>query len=264
MSDNQNPEKNVSSEDKDSKKKEMIAKKLAEKCLDYFHDSMNSEISRLWQRSIFLAALLGLVFAGYGNTLLKFFDSACFCGTGISADSALNFVCVGISFFGVLFSALWIMMMKGSKAWQEKYEHTLFRFIDDYVKKTKEASRECSNDELVVFSKYGFAHGYLKALEKGKFSNSLIKFEGGAYSVSKINIVLGIISLSFWMVAGVVHSLFVPSEFWSKAWSLLCEFIQSQFWTPTVFVAVSAIVVRILSRKCKSTVIQEKQDSPEE
>ena len=31
MSDNQNPEKNVSSEDKDSEEKEMIAKKLAEK-----------------------------------------------------------------------------------------------------------------------------------------------------------------------------------------------------------------------------------------
>lgn len=261
MSDNQNPEKNVSSEDKDSEEKEMIAKKLAEKCLDYFHDSMNSEISRLWQRSIFLAALLGLVFAGYGNTLLKFFDSACFCGKGISADSALNFVCVGISFFGVLFSALWIMMMKGSKAWQEKYEHTLFRFIVDYVKKTRE---KCPSDKLVVFSKYGFAHGYLKALEKRKFSNCLFSAKSGAYSVSKINIILGIISLSFWMVAGVVHSLLVPSEFWSKVWSLICEFIQSRFWTPTVFVVVSAIVVRILSRKCKSSVIQEKQDSPEE
>ena len=133
MSNNQNSEKNISSENTE----EMIAEKLSEKCFDYFHDSMNNEISRLWQRSIFLAALLGLVFAGYGNTLLKFFDSACFCENGAFADSTLNFVCVGISFFGVLFSALWIMMMKGSKAWQEEYEHTLFSFIDDYVKKNE-------------------------------------------------------------------------------------------------------------------------------
>lgn len=253
MSNNQNSEKNISSENTE----EMIAEKLSEKCFDYFHDSMNNEISRLWQRSIFLVALLGLVFAGYGNTLLKFFDSACFCENGAFADSTLNFLCVGISFFGVLFSALWIMMMKGSKAWQEKYEHTLFSFIKGYVEKTK---KECPNVGLNVFSRYGFAHGYLKALEKGKFSNCLFRTKSGAYSVSKINIVLGIISLSFWMFTGVVHSLFVPSEFWSKVWSLICEFVQSRFWTPTVFVVVSVIVVRILSRICRSSVIQEKQE----
>lgn len=233
---------------------EMIAGNLAEKSLDYFHDSMNNEISRLWQRSIFLVALLGLIFAGYGNTLLKFFDSVCLHEKGLFVDSALNFVCVGISFFGVLFSALWIMMMKGSKAWQEKYEHTLFSFIGGNVRSAK----------LATFAKYGFAHGYLKALEKGKFSNSLLKTKSGAYSVSKINIILGIISLLFWMIAGVVHSLFVPCEFGLKIGGLMGVFIRSQLWMPAVFVVATCFCVWILSKRCKSSVIQEKQDNPEE
>ena len=253
MNEAQKPEENASPALSAEK---IIAKKLAEKSLDYFHEAMNDEISRLWQRSIFLVALLALIFAGYGNTLLKFFDSACLCDIGALAGSALNFVCIGISFFGILFSALWIMTTKGSKAWQEKYEHTLFSFIDDYVKKNS----KCSDDELVVLSKFGFAHGYLKALEKGKFSNSLLRSNGGAYSVSKVNITLGIISLSFWIIVGFLHSLLVPHVFWAEVWNLVLEFIRSRFLAPFVFVAFSLSAVWFLSGRCKSSVIQDKQD----
>lgn len=226
-----------------------IAEKLAEKSLDYFHESMNNEISRLWQRSIFLAGILGLLFAGYGSTLLKLLDSEC----GLHANAKLNLVCVGIAFLGVLFSALWIMMAKGSKAWQEKYEHTLSDFIEEYVKKNK-------NSLLGIWAKHGFAHGRLKALPSEKFSNCLFRLHGGAYSVSRINIVLGILSVLLCLLAGIVHSALIPPEFWERGVVCLADFCRSRFFAPAAFLALSLIFSWILTRVCKSGVIQEKQN----
>lgn len=235
---------------------EMIAQKLADKCLDYFHDSMNNETSRLWQRLIFLGALLGIIFAGYGSALLKFLDCECVFENKFQYNQLLNFVCIGIAFFGVLFSGLWIMMAKGSKAWQKKYEETLFGFIRKNIEKNKPDR----NADLEAFANEGFAYGYLRAIDPDNFSNSLVKNKAGAYSVSRINIVLGIISLVFWLIVGGMHSLLISSSGWNALIKFLWAFIHSNYFSPVVFVVLSLGCVWILSRMCKSRDIQNAQD----
>lgn len=234
----------------------VIAQKLADKCLDYFHDSMSNEISRLWQRLIFLGALLGIIFAGYGSALLKFLDCVCVCENEFLYNQLLNFVCIGIAFFGVLFSGLWIMMAKGSKAWQEKYERTLFGFICKNIEK----DNANKNADLEAFANEGFAHGYLRAIDPDNFSNSLVKNKAGAYSVSRINIVLGIISLGFWLIVGIVHSLLISSSVWNAIIKFLRAFIHSNYFAAVVFFLLSLVCVWILSRVCKSRDIQNAQD----
>ena len=82
------------------------------------------ELSHLWQRSIFLTAFLVMCFTGYGSLLLKICEY-------VTDDNKyipfciLSIACLCVAFLGIILSALWIMMGKGSKAWYEKYEIAL-------------------------------------------------------------------------------------------------------------------------------------------
>lgn len=231
-----------------------IAKTLAEKCLDHFHEAMKNEINRLWQRSIFLATFLVLIFVGYGNVLMRLFDSECGCGFDdvyVCVDFRLNLACVVIALLGVLFSSLWIMMAKGSKAWQEKYERTLYRFIEGVKRKYP---------EIGELAKLGFAHGFLRGVKDKDFSNCLCSVKAGAYSASKINVCIGIISGVFWGIVGIVHSSLLPPSFGRVILNFMSEFVQSRWFAPVVFIIVSVVFVLILRWWNKSSVIQEKQE----
>lgn len=234
-----------------------IAKMLAEKCLDHFHEAMKNEINRLWQRSIFLATFLVLIFVGYGNVLMRLFDSECGCGFDdgyVCVDFRLNLACVVIALLGVLFSSLWIMMAKGSKAWQEKYERTLYCFINGVKRKYP---------KIKELTKLGFAHGFLKGVENKGFNNWLCSVKAGAYSASKINVAIGIVSGVFWVIVGSVHSALLPPSFGRVILNFMSEFVQLRWFSPVVFVIVSVVLVLILRRWNKSSVIQKKQDKEE-
>lgn len=85
---------------------------------DTYYQLRNFEISNLWQRSIFLSALLVLFFTAYGyltSELIKSTDNSL----------VLNEICCGIALCGFSFSIIWIMMAKGSKAWYEVYERRI-------------------------------------------------------------------------------------------------------------------------------------------
>lgn len=148
------------------------------------------------------------------------------------------------------------MMAKGSKAWQEKYERTLFGFICKNIEK----DNANKNADLEAFANEGFAHGYLRAIDPDNFSNSLVKNKAGAYSVSRINIVLGIISLGFWLIVGIVHSLLISSSVWNAIIKFLRAFIHSNYFAAVVFFLLSLVCVWILSWVCKSRDIQNAQD----
>lgn len=234
-----------------------IAKTLAENGLDHFHEAMKNEINRLWQRSIFLATFLVLIFVGYGNVLMRLFDSECRCGFDdvyVCVDFRLNLACVTIALLGVLFSSLWIMMAKGSKAWQEKYERTLYCFINGVKRKYP---------KIKELAKLGFAHGFLKGVENKGFNNWLCSVKSGAYSASKINVAIGIVSGVFWVIVGIVHSALLPPSFGRVTLNFMSEFVQSRWFAPVVFVVVSVVLVLILRWWNKSSVIQKKQDKEE-
>lgn len=207
---------------------------------------MNNEISRLWQRSIFLAGFLGLLFAGYGNVLLKLFGRE---GAGkieFCYASPLNLVCVGISTLGILFSVLWIMMGKGSKAWQEKHERTIFNFERHEIE---------NNEVFKKLSARGLAHGYLNDVSSEKFDNCIFSEKSGAYSPSKINIAIGQISLALWSLCALFHFFSYCSS------NNFCEILNSsRTWgivIPTVVFI--CMCVNIIFR-CKSDVIQNAQN----
>lgn len=81
-----------------------------------FYDLRSFEISNLWQRSVFLSAILVVLLAGYGGLFIQLLE-----GKGEQAWK-FHLACCALSCLGIIFSAIWIMMAKGSKAWYEVYE----------------------------------------------------------------------------------------------------------------------------------------------
>lgn len=106
------------------------------------------ELSHLWQRSIFLTTFLVMSFTGYGSILLRICEY-------ITDDNKripfciLNIAGLFIALLGVVLSALWIMMGKGSKAWYEKYEKALYN-IEREAKYSKNIVINDMDNEMLM------------------------------------------------------------------------------------------------------------------
>ena len=154
------------------------------------------ELSHLWQRSIFLTTFLVMSFTGYGSMLLRVCeyitdDNKCipFC--------ILNIAGLCISLLGIVLSALWIMMGKGSKAWYEKYENALYH-IERNEKYSKAIVANDMDDEMLM-------HGSLPAANP--LDTSLFTTNAGRFSVSRINIAIGQVSIVVWCSAYLIQSI---------------------------------------------------------
>lgn len=152
------------------------------------------EIQMLWTRLTLLGAFMALTYAGYGALILKGLD-------GIKNWGAFNLAAIGASAFGLLFSILWTTTAKGSKAWFERYEAMLA-----YSQKTfKEHDLfECVADEELILSYLDFDKRCIRRHLQPVDSN-LLSQNAGAYSVSKIPIVMGQVSMVAWGVIGLAH-----------------------------------------------------------
>ena len=75
------------------------------------------ELSHLWQRSILLTALIVVICTVYGSLLSKSLDF----NSSIDPVS-FNEVAGFVTRVGLVFSLIWVMMAKGSKAWFEVQE----------------------------------------------------------------------------------------------------------------------------------------------
>ena len=151
-----------------------------------FYKIRKFEIQNLWQRSIFLATFTVLLFTGYGTFAEKLFSY------DESKAVIAHFFCCLLAFIGSTFAIIWIMMAKGSKAWFEIYE----RRIMDIEKE----------DSLGIPTKYLMREGAPFSIR-----NSLWLPNPGAYSVSKINIILGQVLLSIWLFIYIIHTLLLIS-----------------------------------------------------
>lgn len=145
-------------------KEKVSLKEIREK----FYELRNFEISNLWQRSIFLFALLVLFFTGYGYLITKLVEN----------DAKINYllihqICCVVALFAIIFSIIWIMMAKGSKAWFEVYERRIL--------------------EIEKEEELGIPKDYRMGLDCSPWDldSNLLSNKAGAYSVSKINIVIG-------------------------------------------------------------------------
>ncbi|MBM6671177.1 MULTISPECIES: RipA family octameric membrane protein [Bacteroidaceae] len=159
------------------------------KCRDF-------ELSHLWQRSIFLTAFLVMCFTGYGSLLLKICEYVAD-DKKIIPFCILNVAGLCVAFLGIILSTLWIMMGKGSKAWYEKYEKALYNIERDITYSTKIVARDMDDAELV--------HGSLP--RPVPLDANLFTTNAGKFSVSRINIAIGQISMIVWGVIYLIQSI---------------------------------------------------------
>lgn len=166
----------------------MKDEKLSE-VLSRLYKCRDLEITNLWQRSIFLSVFLILCFTGYGILVIEMIDCQ-----NISSWFTLNSLCIILAFIGSIISVIWIYMAKGSKAWYEVYEAAISKFENDYYE-------EIGIPENNVMGEMG--------VPIDKLNNKLLSMKAGAYSPSKINILLGQICFLGWILIGVIHSAMI-------------------------------------------------------
>ena len=153
------------------------------------------EIKLQWERAVFLTAFLIACYAGYGSFLLSVHQH----GVGQLSSFLVKCIPVGIAFVGIVLSLLWILMSKGSKAWYEHYEQAIAAFAREY-------SGGMDSGEGKV-PEYMMAHRWydMPGIERNAISNGILNFRGGAYSVSKIVIAMGLCSLAIWSLVFIFH-----------------------------------------------------------
>lgn len=147
-----------------------------------FYKIRKFEIQNLWQRSIFLATFIVLLFTGYGTFFEKLMSY-----DGLQSIIG-HIICSLLALTGCIFSILWIMMAKGSKAWFEIYE----RKIGDIEKE----------ETLNIPENYRMQED-----SPDTEDNSLRSLNAGSYSVSKINVLLGQVLWGIWISIFCLHTL---------------------------------------------------------
>lgn len=152
------------------------------------NDRRNIELSHLWQRSVLLTALIVVICTVYFGLVSRLLDTS---------DDSIKLILHEIAGFmvliGLIFSIIWTMMGKGSKAWYEVQEKRIKRI-----------------EEKLFGKEYdGFLDGddcSLKALDICIFS-----CKAGKYSVSKLNIFIGVALSIIWIILFVFHFSYVCS-----------------------------------------------------
>ena len=154
------------------------------------------EISHVWQRAIFLTAFMLGCFTAYGTVLKSL------AGNHLPTSFSLNFIALVISMVGVIVSLFWILMAKGSKAWYELYESTISAFV-----------RRCSagygkTDKFLVGNEW---REFIKAAggEEEPRNRNYFSTSGGAFSVSRINVAIGIFGFLIWFAIASIHLLLI-------------------------------------------------------
>ena len=170
------------------------------------------EIDHVWQRAVFLSAFLLACYAGYGGLIMGLATAD---KTTIPFPVA-NIVAFGIACVGLVLSLVWIMMAKGSKAWYEHYEKAIEAF--ELYNRSAFEKHVPSKGIINIHKETGF--------ETPPTSSWLWDTKGGAYSVAKINIVIGHISTVIWGILIAMH-LIIANKGIKKA-SEAMDFIVSE------------------------------------
>ncbi|MDO4707862.1 MAG: hypothetical protein Q4A61_05530 [Porphyromonadaceae bacterium] len=163
-----------------------------------FYRLRDFEISHLWQRSIFLSALLVLFFSGYSFLVSKLFEEE------IKNALIIHELCCGIALLAIAFSIIWIMMAKGSKAWYEVYERRICDIEEEEnlnIPSDNRMGADCTPWSL---------------------DSNLFTTKPGRYSVSKLNILIGIILMITWTMILIVHYIGAISLFSSRNGNASC------------------------------------------
>ena len=157
------------------------------------------ELSHFWQRAVFLGTFMTLAYVAYGTLLLKLFEHS-----PISENHWTLFHClaIGIALFGATVSALWVLMAKGSKAWYEWHEAN----IDAFVATAPSGAFERNVRKFAGFNLDKSA-AFLLFWQRKQKDPCYLSLNNGPFSVSKIIILIGVLSLVGWGVLSILHFL---------------------------------------------------------
>ena len=127
----------------------------------------------------------------------------------------LHGAAVAIGLLGFTLSVIWVLMAKGSKAWYEVYAKAISDFEEEF------------KHELGIPQIYLMGKDMEKKDDDGFYCNKKISnIDSGAYSVSKLNILIGWVFLITWSVVIILHlSAFMASllESWSCFYLSICQ-----------------------------------------
>lgn len=164
------------------------------------------ELSHFWQRSILLLTMIGLFATAYGNIVLLLCEEVSkYCSICVNdIVYVYNNIAAILCIVNIIFSVLWVMMTKGSKAWYERYEAAIEAFENDDLYINKELKLDT---EIKSRSNYigGFRYFNLKKYHNPIVINNIFSTAGGGYSPSRINILIGQIAIILWLCTFVFH-----------------------------------------------------------
>jgi len=179
---------------------------------DYLWRGRDFELEHLWQRSVFLAVFLLGIASAYALYIKDVFipnlnpNETC---AGFPLIFSIGIVPFFICLLGIIFSVLWIIMGKGSKAWYELYESNLAAMSDNPLFWKDKDEAESALDKIFCNKKTGryteYVFGHLKNRNNDPINKNLLSTAAGSFSVSKVNIMIGIISLKFFILALFFH-----------------------------------------------------------
>lgn len=216
-------------------------KPSAKDIYDYLLDRYKFELEHLWQRSVFLAVFLLAIAGAYGIFIKDVFltelksdtveiqNTAAFLDTKTILNSKINLkntacdknllrktlivhiIPLSLTMLGIIFSVLWILLAKGSKALQEVIEDTLSKVA---------RCNEFWNSESITacFSNHGkdFIFPNFSRFRTTTRSDFLFSLHGGSFSVSKINITIGIVSFIAFFMCNTAHLAYFISEYFTS------------------------------------------------
>ena len=156
-----------------------------ERIWDKMYQCRDFEISHFWQKAVFLFGFMSLCFAAYGALVLKVVEIE---EDKTASLSYLYQYMLGVSVLGIIISVLWVYMMKGSKAWFEVYEKSIYAI----------------ENEIFRWENKKYVMGQWAKRMRSDFGFGFWNTKGGAFSPSKINIVIGWILFVVWAMCGIV------------------------------------------------------------
>ena len=204
---------------------------------DKLWEARDFEISHLWQRSIFLATFIVLLFTAYFSVLDKAIDNKkeyneysyeLSTGNTLRTNTSVisyeeenlsnkehmtTIILEGICLMGFSFSTLWVCMARGSKYMYERIENGINTTYDDLDAwdpsvRTKIEKEYC--DCLWNLGDYTWMprHG---AQPLSRYNYKPLSTDGSTFSPSKINIIIGYVFIFAWEVLIILPKfLFSP------------------------------------------------------
>lgn len=168
-----------------------------ERTLNKLYRCRDMEITNLWQRSIFLAVFLTLTLSGYGILISNLFSNNVFIELNYKI---LHGAAFAIGLLGFTLSVIWVLMAKGSKAWYEVYAKAISDFEEEF-------KHELGIPQIYLMGKVDFLDKDMEKKDDDGFyyNKKLSNIDSGAYSVSKLNILIGWVFLITWSVVIILH-----------------------------------------------------------